>query len=80
MATMKLRLDPHGAFKAEKHITTEEPIVIILVPEGMKSGRSAIVIRLDLDDGTAVMARTSTKLWFEVTDHIREHEEERRVH
>ena len=75
MVTMRLRERPEGAFAdVEQHaiIETKTPIHVIRLPKGMKSGASALILRVDLPDGRVVAAKTTVKLFLEVADAIRE--------
>ena len=78
MVTMRLREQPEGAFADVEQSTiiqTTTPIQVIRVPRGMKSGASALILRIDLPDGQVVAAKTTVKLFLQVADAMRELEQ-----
>jgi hypothetical protein len=80
MVKMRLWEHPQGAFAGLKKsdiIQTTTPIHVIRVPKGMQSGRSAIILRVDLPDGQIIAAKTTAKLFLQVADALRELEETR---
>jgi hypothetical protein len=83
MVKMTLRMRPEKALSdvpADKVTGTRKPIRVILVPRGLKSGRSAVVIRLDLENGETVIGRTTASLFLKVSDAIRDHLKKKEMH
>ena len=63
--------------KREKVLHLSDPnISIARVPHGMKSGRSSIMIRIDLPNGTVIMAENSMRCFLACADIFRAAEEE----
>ena len=64
-----LHLDGEGAFPDVKHAKLihlgngAQPIRVALLEHGMASGRPSVAIRLDLHDGTVIVAETSARLF-----------------
>jgi hypothetical protein len=70
MIAMTIRLDGDGAFpelqkhKKLVHLQNDSPpIQLAVLDAGMSSGLPSIVLRLDLPDGSVVLAETSARLF-----------------
>lgn len=45
------------------HLGQGTDIQVVRVPEGMASGRSSVIVRLELEDGRVVLAETTMRLF-----------------
>lgn len=70
MPAMTISLDGEDTFPALKphqrvvHVgEAGQPIRVAVLDRGMASGRPSVAIRIDLQDGTVVIAETSARLF-----------------
>jgi hypothetical protein len=69
MPSLTLKLNGDGAWpdlrvKPFVHLRDDGPAIeIAVLNSGMSSGRPSVAIRLDLPDGTTVLAQTSARLF-----------------
>lgn len=67
MPALRILLNVEGEFKdlkGERTIHLSDPSMAIgRLPKGMESGKSSVVIRLDLPNGTTILAETSMALF-----------------
>lgn len=70
MIAMTIRLDGDNAFSELQdhpkivHLGNDAPAIQVAVLDaGMSSGRPSVCMRLDLPDGTVVLAETSARLF-----------------
>jgi hypothetical protein len=74
MLAIDLKLDGDRAWPdlLEKRVIAVEGIMKIAgLAGGLTSGKPSVTIRLDLDDGTAVLAQTSLGLFLQVADSLK---------
>lgn len=78
MPAMSINLEGGGAWPdlAEKAaagqlVSVKDTIEVACFPQGMLSGKPSIGIRLDLPDGTTVLAETSLALFLMAADAYR---------
>lgn len=67
MPNMKIILNvddaPARDLDPAKIIHVTETVTVIRIPRGMQSGKSSVMLRLDLPDGRTVLAETSMALF-----------------
>jgi hypothetical protein len=65
MLSINLKLDgPFDHLDDRKTIVVNKPISVAYVAGGMDSGDPAVVLQIDLDDGTTIVAGTSLRLFY----------------
>ena len=75
MPAMNINLEGDGVWPdlAEKaaagqFVSVKDTIGVACLPHGMLSGKPAVAFRLDLEDGTTVVAETSLALFLTAAD------------
>lgn len=65
MPTIDVRLEGDNAWPdlEDKRVEQGSHLAIARLPEGMTSGATALALRIDLTDGSAVVVHTSMNAW-----------------
>jgi len=79
MITMEIILDGEGCWQdlPEKKVihldALNKPIQVAALPQGLMSGKPSVSIRLDLPDGSVVIAETSLSLFLTAAETFMAH-------
>lgn len=65
MIPMTIKFDGRWDDLKEEQVryATDKPLEVIVLDKGMASGRPSVAFRIDLPDGTSVIAETSARLF-----------------